>query len=104
MAPMRNLVRAWEMRRHSDFQEYSWSEVLSIESHPADMSILTQGAMMTPTVMTEGRWDTWSYSDLMDPEALLGMLKKDCKGHDTLTDKQREAKLRNVILPLLDSL
>eukprot|EP00971_Amphidinium_carterae_P217658 4320496-Amphidinium_carterae.1 len=59
---------------------------------------------MTPTVMKAGQWETWSYADLMDPVALLAMLKKDCKGHDSLSDFQRKSKLRHVILPLLDTL
>eukprot|EP00971_Amphidinium_carterae_P315398 6269041-Amphidinium_carterae.1 len=105
MAPMRNLVRAWEMRNDGAFKQgYSWSEVSGIEKHPADMTILAQGAVMTPTVMKAGQWETWSYADLMDPVSLLAMLKKDCKGHDSLTDFQRKSKLRHVILPLLDTL
>eukprot|EP00971_Amphidinium_carterae_P282191 5602024-Amphidinium_carterae.1 len=39
MAPLRNLVRGWEMRNDSAFREgYSWNEVSGIESHPADMT------------------------------------------------------------------
>eukprot|EP00971_Amphidinium_carterae_P172707 3423953-Amphidinium_carterae.1 len=40
----------------------------------------------------------------MDPVTLLALLKRDCKGHDSLTELQRKSKLRHVILPLLDSL
>eukprot|EP00971_Amphidinium_carterae_P266207 5280440-Amphidinium_carterae.1 len=105
MAPLRNLVRAWEMRNHEKLETYSWREVANwIEQHPADMSILTQGAMMTPTVLLEGKWDTWSYADLMVPDTLLRMLKRDCEGHNSLTDATKAARLLHVIQPLLDSL
>eukprot|EP00971_Amphidinium_carterae_P241072 4786051-Amphidinium_carterae.1 len=105
MAPMRNLVRAWEMRNDWAFsQGYSWNEVSGIDQHPADMTVLAQGAVMTPTIMKAGQWNTWSYADLMDPVTLLALLKKDCKGHDSLTELQRKCKVTHVIVPLLDTL
>eukprot|EP00971_Amphidinium_carterae_P100641 1990957-Amphidinium_carterae.1 len=105
MSPWRNLVRAWEMRNHEKLKTNSWREVANwIDQHPADMSILTQGAMMTPTVMLEGRWDTWAYADLMVPDSRLSMLQKDCEGHDSIAEEKKEARLQNVIRPLLDPL
>eukprot|EP00971_Amphidinium_carterae_P007195 142512-Amphidinium_carterae.1 len=57
-SPWRNLVRTWEMRNHKKLKTNNWREVANwIDQHPADMSILTQGAIMTPTVMLEGRDD-----------------------------------------------
>eukprot|EP00971_Amphidinium_carterae_P019895 391916-Amphidinium_carterae.1 len=93
------------MRNDGAFREgYSWNEVSGIDSHPADMTVLAQGAVMTPTVMRASQWETWSYADLMDPVTLLALLKKDCKGHDSLSELQRTSRVRHVILPLLDSL
>eukprot|EP00971_Amphidinium_carterae_P225622 4474624-Amphidinium_carterae.1 len=68
------------------------------------MTVLAQGAVMTPNVMNAGQWDTWSYADLMDPVTLLALLKKDCKGHDSLNELQLKCKVKHVIVPLLDSL
>eukprot|EP00971_Amphidinium_carterae_P013421 264616-Amphidinium_carterae.1 len=80
MSTMRNLVRAWEMRNDWAFKQgYSWNEVSGIDPHPADMTVLAQGAVMTPTVMRAGQWNTWSYSDLMDPVTLIALLKKESK-------------------------
>eukprot|EP00971_Amphidinium_carterae_P271142 5380734-Amphidinium_carterae.1 len=104
MSPLRNLVRAWEMRNYEKLKTFSWREVTFIEQHPADMSILTQGAVMTPTVLIEGRWDTWSYADLMAPDTLLSMLRKDSEGHENMGDDKNEARLEHVIRPHLDSL
>eukprot|EP00971_Amphidinium_carterae_P301155 5983323-Amphidinium_carterae.5 len=54
MSPWRNIVRAWEMRNSEVLKNYSWKEVANfIDPHPADMSILTQGAMMTPSTLLQ---------------------------------------------------
>eukprot|EP00971_Amphidinium_carterae_P214329 4253611-Amphidinium_carterae.5 len=102
MSPWRNFVRAWEMRNHERLKTESWNEVTYIEPHPADMTELTQGAAMTPTVMLEGHWDTWAYGDLMVPESLLAMLTKDNEGHDSMPDDKKERKWHHVIKPLLN--
>eukprot|EP00971_Amphidinium_carterae_P101390 2006799-Amphidinium_carterae.1 len=79
MSYWRNLVRAWEMRNYEGIKAKGWNGGVDWEKdpHPADMTILTQGTTMTPTVMLEGRWDTWSYADLMDPDAFFHMLVRD---------------------------
>eukprot|EP00971_Amphidinium_carterae_P094998 1879733-Amphidinium_carterae.1 len=74
------------------------------DPHPADMTILTQGTTMTPTVMLEGRWDTWSYADLMDPDAFFNMLVRDSWKHEKLEMSQKQYKWLHVILPLCASL
>eukprot|EP00971_Amphidinium_carterae_P077880 1540595-Amphidinium_carterae.1 len=85
-------------------QGYSWNEVSGIDPHPADMAVLAQGAVMTPTIMKAGQWNTWAYADLTDPVTLLALLKKDSKGHHSLTELQRNSRVTHVIIPLLDSL
>eukprot|EP00971_Amphidinium_carterae_P205507 4078641-Amphidinium_carterae.4 len=86
------------MRNHEKLKNHSWREVANwIDQHPADMSILTNGAMMTPTVLLEGRWDTLAYADQMVPDSLLSMLQKDCEGHDSIAEEKKEARLQNVI-------
>eukprot|EP00971_Amphidinium_carterae_P278741 5533537-Amphidinium_carterae.1 len=104
MSPWRNVVRAWEMRNHENLITQSWHEVCYPDPHPADMTVLTQGATMTPTVMKEGQWDTWSYGDLMVPEHLRSMMAKDHDGHDVMSDVKKNRKWYHVIRPLLDSL
>eukprot|EP00971_Amphidinium_carterae_P211882 4204685-Amphidinium_carterae.1 len=104
MSSWRNLVRAWEMRNHKKLQEKTWHEVTFVDPHPADMTDLTQGATMTPIVMMEGQWDTWSYGDLMVPEQLMSMLASDNECHEYMSEEKRERKWRNVIKPLLRSL
>eukprot|EP00971_Amphidinium_carterae_P314667 6254944-Amphidinium_carterae.2 len=104
MSPWRNLVRAWEMRNHEKLNTSSWHDICYPDPHPADMSILTQGATMTPTVMREGQWDTWSFGDLMVPEQLMSMLAKDHDSHDMMTDEKKNLRWHHVIKPLLDSL
>eukprot|EP00971_Amphidinium_carterae_P086592 1713561-Amphidinium_carterae.1 len=39
----------------------------------------------------------------MDPVTLLALLKKDCKGHHSLTELQRNSRVTHVIIPLLDT-
>eukprot|EP00971_Amphidinium_carterae_P166475 3299336-Amphidinium_carterae.1 len=68
------------------------------------MSVLAQGAVMTPTIMRAGQWKTWAYADLMDPVTLLALLKKEATGHHSLTELQRNSRVTHVITPLLDSL
>eukprot|EP00971_Amphidinium_carterae_P272984 5418049-Amphidinium_carterae.1 len=94
MSYWRNLVRAWEMRNYDRIKRYGWSAGVDWEKDPppADMAILTQGATMTPTMMIEGIWDTWSYADLMDPEAFLDILRKDSLNQERLSVSQRQYK------------
>eukprot|EP00971_Amphidinium_carterae_P006474 127734-Amphidinium_carterae.3 len=105
MSFWRNLVRAWEMRNYEEIKSRGWNRALKWETdpHPTDMPILTQGTTMTPTVMLEERWDTWSYADLMDPEAFFGMLKKDSFGEDKLEVAQKQFKWLHIIGPLCAS-
>eukprot|EP00971_Amphidinium_carterae_P218245 4331982-Amphidinium_carterae.1 len=103
MSPWRNLVRAWEMRNHEKINAQPWHDVCYPDPHPADTSILTQGATMMPTVMREGQWETWSYGDLMVPEQLRTMLAKDHDSHDSMSDQKKNLRWRDVIKPLLDS-
>eukprot|EP00971_Amphidinium_carterae_P310220 6164690-Amphidinium_carterae.1 len=74
------------------------------DPHPADMIDLTQGAAMTPTVMLEGQWNTWSYGDMMVPEQLMSMLSRDADSHEWMTEEKRERKWHHVVKPLLSSL
>eukprot|EP00971_Amphidinium_carterae_P242143 4807896-Amphidinium_carterae.1 len=89
MSPWRNLVRAWEMRNHEKLNTQTWHEVCYKDPHPADMTVLTQAAMMTPTVMREGQWDTWSFGDLMVPEQLMAMLARDHDCHDVMSEEKK---------------
>eukprot|EP00971_Amphidinium_carterae_P026809 528969-Amphidinium_carterae.2 len=79
MSYWRNLVRAWKMRNYENVKKYGWNGEVDWSNGPplADMATLTQEATITPTMMIEGRWDTWSYADLMDPEAFYEILLKD---------------------------
>eukprot|EP00971_Amphidinium_carterae_P208714 4140864-Amphidinium_carterae.4 len=105
MAPWRNMVRAWEMRKYDLIRRAGWNEAQSKEDpHPAFMPLITQGAAMTPTMMIEGSWDTWSYADLMVPEAFYRMLKKDAFKYEKLEPRQIAVKWLTVIHPLLTSL
>eukprot|EP00971_Amphidinium_carterae_P118534 2348292-Amphidinium_carterae.2 len=106
MSYWRNLVRAWEMRNYHGIKSRGWNGASDWQSdpHPAEMTILTQGTTMTPTVMLEGRWDTWSYADLMNPEAFFEMLKKDGLGQDKLHLSQKQFKWVHIIKPLCASL
>eukprot|EP00971_Amphidinium_carterae_P046663 919334-Amphidinium_carterae.3 len=106
MSTWRNLVRAWEMRHYEDIRMKGWTQALNWrdDPYPGDMSILTQGATMTPTMMLEGRWDTWSYSDLMIPNSFFEMLKKDAEGEDNLNFLQKQHKWSSVVEPLCSTL
>eukprot|EP00971_Amphidinium_carterae_P168076 3330303-Amphidinium_carterae.1 len=68
------------------------------------MTDLTQGATMTPTVMLEGHWDTWSYGDLMVPEQLFSMLAKDNECHDNMSEEKKDRRWHHIVKPLLESL
>eukprot|EP00971_Amphidinium_carterae_P134468 2664782-Amphidinium_carterae.1 len=92
MSYWRNLVRAWEMRNYEGVKKRGWHGGIDWENdpHPADMVVLTQGATMTPTMMIEGRWDTWSYADLMHPETFSEILWKDSVNQKCLTVDQKQ--------------
>eukprot|EP00971_Amphidinium_carterae_P085771 1696875-Amphidinium_carterae.1 len=97
MSPWRNVVRAWEMRNHEKLTTQTWHEVCYLDPHPADMTVLTQGATMTPTVMKEGQWDTWSYADLMVPEHLMSMMARDHDGHDIMPHEKKNRKWYHMV-------
>eukprot|EP00971_Amphidinium_carterae_P058821 1162903-Amphidinium_carterae.1 len=54
--------------------------------------------------MLEGRWDTWSYADLMIPEAFFEMLMKDSVRQEKLDMAQKQFKWAHIIEPLCASL
>eukprot|EP00971_Amphidinium_carterae_P219026 4347723-Amphidinium_carterae.1 len=60
MSYWRNLVRAWEMRNYEKIKTEGWNGGVDWKTDPppANMTILTQGATMTPTMLLDGRWDT----------------------------------------------
>eukprot|EP00971_Amphidinium_carterae_P174926 3467670-Amphidinium_carterae.1 len=94
------------MRNYDGVKEYGWNGGIDWvnDPPPADMTILTQGATMTPTMMIEGRWDTWSYADLMDPETFCEILKQDSFNQKHLSNEQRQYKWLHIISPLCAAL
>eukprot|EP00971_Amphidinium_carterae_P085091 1683355-Amphidinium_carterae.1 len=106
MSHWRNLVRAWEMRNYEGVKKYGWNGGIDWvnDPHPADMATLTQGAAMTPTMMIEGRWDTWSYADLMDPETFRDILRKNSFNQKYLSMSQKQYKWLHIISPLCAAL
>eukprot|EP00971_Amphidinium_carterae_P336564 6472990-Amphidinium_carterae.2 len=106
MSHWRNLVRAWEMRNYENVKKYGWNRGVDWvnDPHPADMATLTQGATMTPTMLIEGKWETWSYADLMDPEMFFDILKKDAVNQNHLSLAQKQYKWGHIIQPLCSAL
>eukprot|EP00971_Amphidinium_carterae_P100133 1980128-Amphidinium_carterae.1 len=55
-------------------------------------------------MMIEGRWDTWSYADLMDPEMFHEILLRDSFNQKHLSMPQRQYKWLHIIQPLCAAL
>eukprot|EP00971_Amphidinium_carterae_P115605 2289809-Amphidinium_carterae.1 len=94
------------MRNYEVIKAMGWNEGVNWNKDPppADMTILTQGTTMTPTMMLEGKWNTWSYADLMDPAAFYRMLVQDGYKSGKLEDSQKQYRWEHIVQPLCSSL